>query len=83
MTEIDTWSIKRELLGHITVSNGTRYAVYMPSVGDVAHFDYKDPTLTSKVLATAVGIPYDEFQNWSMLDAGKVIEILNKAMKTL
>ncbi len=83
MNGIKDRSIERELIGHITTINGTRYGVYLPALIDILQIKMEDEHGHYKLFAIAVGIPYEDFIRWPITDAVKVGNILNKAMENL
>ncbi len=74
----------REYLGSITMSTGSVYKVYMPTVGDIIDSGIDSQTVegTHMMCALAIGMPFDVFRKLSINDGGRVAEKLVNALET-
>lgn len=72
----------REFLGTVETSKGT-YKVYMPNVMDILDLNDLEKHYVHRLCAIAVGISFEDFIKWSMVDGGKVSELLGRGLTEL
>ena len=70
----------REFLGTVTLSNGTKLNVYIPSMGDMENMPTGSSghTMSYYLAAKASGMSMESFRKLSMEDGFKIIALTGK-----
>ena len=71
-----------EFLGRVQLSVGD-FLVHMPTVKDMACIDTSKLDAPYRLAAISIGVSYEEFEQWSIVESSKVLKLLNKAMERL
>lgn len=72
-----------EVIGTITTSHGHKYEMRLLRLKDVKHLDFTDKDLPYRLAALSIEVDYEEFLNWSIGDASKVMTMYTKAVMML
>lgn len=73
----------RERVGSILKTNGEKYDVYVLKLRDIIGVDASTQEGIFRLGAKSIQIPYEEFIEWDLQDAMKVIDLVGKSLRVL